>query len=215
MQPVFQQTRNLQQALFSAFQLAAQETGHGLHQLLLRLSQRHVALLQQNHGAAHEISLGQDGRGHTQIIPLHLVADPDPAVAGLIAVGLALLHDLLQLLGIALVHQIPLGCSGHGDDAVPVGDRGDMAGVLHNGLADLRSQLRQVSHGGVFLEDHFSIPLRIDLQRVALADTEGAADFLGNDHPAQIIPLCQERDKKINDFFKKPGAAWFLSFLKR
>lgn len=29
------------------------------------------------------------------------------------------------------------------------------------------------------------------------------------------IPLCQERDKKINDFFKKPGAAWLLSFLKR
>lgn len=31
----------------------------------------------------------------------------------------------------------------------------------------------------------------------------------------QLIPLCQEKDKKIKNFFKKPGAVCFLSFLKR
>ena len=50
---------------------------------------------------------------------------------------------------------------------------------------------------------------------VALTDPQGSSDLLGDHDPAQVIPLCQERDKKINDFFKKPGAARFLSFLKR
>ena len=60
-----------------------------------------------------------------------------------------------------------------------------------------------------------------DIKKVVLAysgglDTSIIIPWLKeNYNDPEIIPLCQERDKKINDFFKKPGAAWFLSFLKR
>ena len=33
------------------------------------------------------------------------------------------------------------------------------------------------------------------LQRVALADTEGAADFLGDNDPSEVVPSCQSKSK--------------------
>ena len=76
------------------------------------------------------------------------------------------------------------GGAGHSDDAVAVGYGGHVAGVFQDGLADLRSLLGEIPHGGILLKNDLAVPLRINLQRVALADAEGAADFLGNDHAA-------------------------------
>ena len=52
----------------SAFHLLAQKTGYGLRQLLIRFHQGPVIFPQQQHHAAHQIPLTQNGRRHAQVI---------------------------------------------------------------------------------------------------------------------------------------------------
>jgi len=54
-------------------------------------------------------------------------------------------------------------------------------------------KLGQVTHGGVFLKNDFTVVFGVDFERVALADAEGAADFLRNDDTAEIIFFVQCR----------------------
>ena len=65
------------------FQLPAKKACHGLDQLGLRFAEGHIVFLQQNHHAAHQVALGQNGGGHAQVIALHMVADPDAGFPGL------------------------------------------------------------------------------------------------------------------------------------
>lgn len=62
-----------------------------------------------------------------------------------------------------------------------------MPGSGPDGLTHLSSELLQVAHRGILTEDHAPVLLRINLQRVALADTEGSSDLFRNDDPAQIV----------------------------
>ena len=50
------------------------------------------------------------------------------------------------------------------------------------------------------------------LQRVALADTEGAADFLGDNDPSEVVPLCQVGAKKFYKLSEKPLISMALGF---
>ena len=90
--------------------------------------------------------------------------------AGGVTVGFALLHQLFQGVGNPLVAQLPAVAAGQGNHGIPVTDGGQMAGVLVNGLAELPGKVRQISHGGVFFENHFAVFLCIDFQGVTVTD---------------------------------------------
>ena len=66
---------------------------------------------------------------------------PEQRLTGGIAIIPAALHQLVQLLGVWLVHQLPLGCTGQGNDGIPIRNRRHMAGVGADGFADLRSKI--------------------------------------------------------------------------
>ena len=73
-----------------------------------------------------------------------------------------------------------------------------------NGLADLVGKFVQSTQHGIFFEDDFPVLVRVDLQRVALSNPHSSADLLGDDHPTEVVPLCQVGAKKFFKFFKKP-----------
>ena len=98
-----------------------------------------------------------------------------------------LLHQPGQLGGVGLIHQLPLGGAVEGDNAVPVGDRGDVPGGRADGLAHLGGKFLQISHRGVFPENHAPVLLCVNLQRVTFPDTQGSADFLRDDDPTQVV----------------------------
>ena len=50
------------------------------------------------------------------------------------------------------------------------------------------------------------------LQRVALADAKGAADFLRNDHTPEVVPLCQVGAKKFCELSGKPFISMVLGY---
>ena len=199
----------------SALHVPPQKGGNGLSQLVFRVTG------DQAWGGAHkqdqpqQVALRQNGGGHVDRQLVAPVGDGDGLAFTGVLVDAAALHDLLQLRRDALALELPLAAAGHGDDRVPVRDGADAAGGAAHGLAELPGKVLHSAQQGVFFEDDFSIPAGVDLQRITFPDPHGAANLLGNHDPAKVVPLCQERDKKINDFFKKPGAAWFLSFLKR
>jgi hypothetical protein len=53
-----------------------------------------------------------------------------------------------------------------------------------------------------------------NFKRISFTDPHGAANFFGNDHTAQVVPLCQVGAKKFNGFFKKLVVTRVWSFLK-
>ena len=55
-------------------------------------------------------------------------------------------------------------------------------------------------------------PCQCHQQRVALADTHGAADLLGDDHAAEVVPLCQVGAKKFYKLSEKPLISMALGF---
>ena len=124
----------------------------------------------------------------------------------------ALGHDLLQLVGHGFAQQLPLAGACHGDDGVPVGNGGGEVGAAAQRVAELGGEVLQPSDEGVLLEDDLPLPGGVDLQRVALADAHGAADFLGDDNAAQIVPLCQVGAKKFYKLSEKPLISMALGF---
>ena len=164
-----------------------EEASDGLRKLLLGLLGCGVVFAHQQHDAAHQIALGDDRRRDAEMVPLDGLGGTKACVACAIAVALALLHDLLQLGGVALFQQLPLRRTRNGNDRVTVGDRRNMTGVFPDGLADLCRKALQLAHRGILLENNLPVPLRINLQWVALADTEGAANFFGYDDATEVI----------------------------
>ena len=187
----------------SGFHLLTQEPCDSLADFLLGFSHRRRFVVHQYHDTAHQVAAGENGGRHTQIVAVHAFRSPEPVAAG-IAVGFPLLHNLLQLMGILLVHEIPFRCTAEGDNCVPVRYCGNPPGVPSQTVANLRCKLAQFTHGRVFLEDDLAVLFCENLQGVTLADSQGSSDFLGDNHPAQIIPLCQVGAKKFFKFFKKP-----------
>ena len=98
------------------------------------------------------------------------------------------LHDLLQLVGERFLpssSRFPAPATA--TMRVPVGDGGGEIRVAGQGVAELGGEVLQPADEGVLLENDFPVPCGVDLQRVALTDTHGAADLLGDHDPAQVI----------------------------
>ena len=183
--------------------MLSQEGGHGLGQLILPLAGDLALRRQEQHQAQH-VPLAENGRGHGGGVAVVSVGDGQGLVRALAAVDAALLHDPGQSLGQGLAQQLPLSGAGDGDHGVPVGDGGGEAAGAVEGVAELRRKVLQSPQQGILLENDLPLPGGVDLQRVALTDAHGAADLLGNDHPSQVVPLCQVGAKKFFKFFKKP-----------
>lgn len=169
----------------SALHLLAKEARHSLRELALRLAGRAVAVRGHEQHAAEHVALGEDGRGDGDGVALVGVDDRQRAAVGRILPARA--HELFKLAADAPVEQLALAAAGHGDDRVAVAHGGDAAGGLVQRVADLRGELGQLAHGGILFENDLSVGVGVDLQRVALADTHGAADLLGDDHAAEVV----------------------------
>ena len=185
----------------SGFHLLAQKSCNGLADFLLGFSHRRRFVVHQYHNAAHQVAAGENGGRYAQIIAVHAFRSTKPVAAG-IAVGFPLLHYLLQLMGILLVHEITFRCTAEGNNRVPIRHRSNPPGVPSQTVANLRCKLTQFTHGRVFLEDDLAVLFCENLQGVALTDSQGSSDFLGNNYPAQIIPLCQVGAKKFTNYPK-------------
>lgn len=175
--------------------MPAQEPGDGLGQLIVGFTAGQFALRAHKEHTAQYVALGQNGGGAGHKILAPVVAYRHRLVACLVLINLAALHNLLQLRGDPLVRQLPAGQARHGDAGIPVGDHGDLAGGLVQSLAHLAGEVAQAAHQGILFEDDAAVLVGIDLQGVALADTHGSADFLGNDHAPEIVLMCQVKHK--------------------
>lgn len=112
----------------SALQLPPEKSGGGFCYALVALGQGCVVFSQQEHDAAHQISLGENGAGRPQPVLFLSVRGEHRGVPGMEEVVSPLLHQPGQLGGVGLIHQLPLGGPVEGDNAVPVGDCGDVPG---------------------------------------------------------------------------------------
>ena len=182
---------------FSALHLFSQKQRYGLGQLVLHLGARDAAPRRHEQHAAHHVALRQDRGRHRQAKALVLRGHGHAAAAALMTIGPPPLHDLVELGAERLVQQLPPGAARDGDDRVPVADGGDAVGGLAQAVADLRGKIRQLPDGGILFKDQLPVLVGEDLQRVTLADAHGAADLLGDHHPAQVVCSCQVFAKKI------------------
>ena len=142
------------------------------------------------------------------------IRGPNQGFPGGVAVVSPLLHQPVQGRGVGLVYQLPFRRAGQSDDRIPVGYGSDAAGVGADGLAHLGGKGLQIPHRGILAEDHAAILFGVDLQRISLADAEGASNLFRNHNTPEVIPLCQVGAKKFNGFFKKLVVTRVWSFLK-
>ena len=184
--------------------MAAQKGGDGLGQLVLRVSGGGSPFGGNKQHQPQQVTFRQDGGRHGGGQLVVAVADRDGLAVPGVLVDPAALHDLLQLRRDPLAQQLPLAAAGHGDHRVPVRDGAHTAGGAAHSLAKLRSEVLHTTQQRVLLKDDLAVPAGVDLQRVALPDAHGAADLFGDDHPSQVVPLCQVGAKKFFKFFKKP-----------
>ena len=124
------------------------------------------------------------------------------------------LHGSIQLSRDGLAVQLPAQSAACGDDAVPVADDHRSGTGAVEGLAQIGGGCRLLPGGRIFFKDHASADLGENFHWLSLPDLEGAANLLGDDHPSQIVPLCQVGAKKFNGFFKKLVVTRVLSLLK-
>ena len=164
-----------------------QKGGDGLGQLVFRVPGGDARRRADEQHHAQQIPLGEDGGGHVGDQLVAAVADGDGVSPAVILVDAAAFHDLLQLGGDALAQQLPLAASGHGDDRVPVRHGADAAGGAAHGLAELPGEILHAAQQGILLKNHLAVPAGVNLQGIALPDTHGAANFLGDDHPAKVV----------------------------
>ena len=86
-----------------------------------------------------------------------------------------------------MADELPFSGPCGGNDAISIGDGGSKVGGVGQGVAELGGKVLQPADEGIFLKNNFSVPSGEDLQRVALADTHGAAYLLGNYHSPQVV----------------------------
>ena len=188
----------------SALHVLAEKARNGLGELVFRLVCAAFPLGADEEHESQRVTLGNDGRGDECAVAVERLGDIDAALARRGAVDATVVHDLLKLGTDALADEVAARAACRGDDTVAVGDGDRRAGRLAQRFAKLRGELIHAAHERVLFENDLPVLARVDLQRVTLADTHGAADLFGDDNSAEVVPLCQVGAKKFFKFFKKP-----------
>ena len=68
----------------------------------------------------------------------------------------------------------------------------------------------EFTDGGVFFQDDFALAIREDLEGTALLDPEGAANFLWDDDPAEVVDSPND---SCSFHIKIPPASYILSII--
>ena len=192
--------------------MLAEKACDGLRELVLRLACGRLALGADEDHEPECVALGDDGRGDGRAVAVERLGDEHAALARHGAVDTAVLHDLLELRADALADKVAARAARRGDDAVAVGHGHARAGRLAQRVAQLCGKLVHAAHERVLLKNDLPVLARVDLQRIALADAHSAADLLGNDNAAKVVPLCQVGAKKFYKLSEKPLISMTLGF---
>ena len=167
--------------------MLAEKAGDGLGELVFRLVCAAFPLGADEEHEPQRVAFGNDGRSDERAVAVERLGDIDAALARRGAVDAASFHDLLKLGADALADEVAPRAACRGDNAVAVGDGDRRASRFAQRFAKLRGKLVHAAHKGIFFENDLSVLARVDLQRVALADTHGAADLLGDDNTAEVV----------------------------
>lgn len=180
----------------SALHLLAQKSGDRGGELDLHLCGGIGCRARNKHHAAHDIALGYDGGGYRNIV---LVASANKGNAGRFGGGIQLtaVENVGKLIADGLIDKLLLWNACAGDNTVSVANGGDAVAGFVERVADLRGEVGQLSDGGVFFENYLAVLFGVNLQRVAVAYAQSAADFLRDDDAAEVVSTCQERGKKF------------------
>lgn len=173
----------------SALHLPAEEAGRHLRELRLCLAGGGAALgLEHDDGAGH-VALRND-RAHNRGRAAHALhgaqmraAAADEAVPPL--------HIFLELRGNAPLKVFPSRHARRRHDVVAVADERRQVCRFAQHLRILGGKRGKLSYRRVFPENHASLRVGENFQRIALADPQRAADLLRDDHAAEVVCTCQ------------------------
>ena len=138
-----------------------------------------VALAEDRHGAAYEVSrvLGDCGELRGVVLP---------------EIERACGNEVFKL-GRELFVAVFLArnaCAG--DHGVAVADDDSHVAYLVKCLGVLRGKAGQLADRRIFFEDDLAFAVGVDLKRVALADTHGAADLLRDNDPSEVVDSAHD-----------------------
>ena len=190
------------------FHLLCQKSGGHSHGFALSLVRAGGAVIgQQAHRAGH-IAAYQH-RGGAQQHPGRTLTGQHGffRVAGTL-VGFTGIHQLFQRLTDAAVGQLPPAAAADGQDAVPVGHKGRKRELAAEHLRILGGKGVYLPDGRILFKDHLPISGGKDLQWVSPPDALGAADLLGDHHPAKFIDAAH--DTGCFHLYCPPYAVGFL-----
>ena len=108
------------------------------------------------------------------------------------AVGDAFFHDFAELETHALVGKLAFAGARYRNKGVAVTDYRRKVGGFFKALAKLLRKIGQLPDRRVFLENQLPVLIGENLQRVALADAQSAADLLGNNNAAEVIDSAHD-----------------------
>ena len=121
---------------------------------------------------------------------------------------LSLVAQLLEGRGNAAFQQLLFRDTGGGDHMVTVTDDHRFAAGFVQDVRILGGKGGQFADGGIFFKDDLTVVAGKNFQWVALADAQGAADFLGNDHTTQVIDSSNDSGSFHNSTLSL--SVWFV-----
>ena len=181
--------------------LAADDARGGLRHLELGVAHAGALFAAKQQHRTNGLAVGDDGGEHLgRVAALLLLAGHGDGLAAGLAVdghGLPVGDGGFQVVADGLIPQFLLADAAGRHHLVTIDDARDVPQGAEQRLRVILGEGGHFADGGVLLEDDLAIPVGVDFQRVALADPQGPANLLGNDHPALFVSLCQVRNKNF------------------
>lgn len=164
----------------------AQKRRHGLGELVFRLAW-HLPLRGEEHHQPQHVSTAEDRRRHGHRELAVRVGEHDLLRPARVLIDAPPLHQLRRLRREGLSHQLALAAPRDGHHRIPVGDGCGKVRAAAERVAELRRKVLQPADEGILLKNDLPVTRRVNLQRVALADTHGSSDFLRDNDAAEVV----------------------------
>ena len=193
--------------------LPSKETSGGLGEELFAGAHDVFVAFSYEDDAADGVTCGDDGVDDLGTGNIRLfVHDGDfTPVFGVQAFGFPVIDHAFQLMADHFSNEFFASWSGSGDYLVVIGDAGEHACGLGKGFGVFFGKNAQLSDWGVLFQDNLTFPVGEDFKRGAFFDSQGPADFLWYDYPAQVVCLCQSGAKKFCEVPKSIENTRFFS----
>ena len=168
--------------------MLAKKPGSALAELLLHFPHAVAGEVSHHDYGSYRVALADDGGHYSgEILVRPVNHGHGVAAAGLHDEKPLFVHKLLKTVANALFLEFLPWRAGHGYDVVLIGDEHRRTAGFGQCFGVLRGEVAQLADGGILFKNYLSVPLGEYLQRVTLADAQGAANFLGNDDPAEVV----------------------------